>query len=99
VVARLDRHERLSFLDFRDEAAAALLEPVPEERRYASWHLVERPEAVASAGAAFSPLLERIAPRARPLAGLAAAAYRAVARRRDRLGGLVPDRPGPRRYP
>jgi hypothetical protein len=72
---------------------------VPEERRYASWHLAETDGTVISAGEAFQPLAERLAPRLRPLAPLASVLYGPVARRRDLLGRVVPDGPAPRRLP
>ena len=98
-VDRLDRHERLALLGFRDERATPLLTGVPEEVRYASWHLAQPDGTVVSAGAAFRPLLERLAPRARWLAPLLGAAYPLVARRRGLLGRLVPDGPAPARFP
>jgi predicted DCC family thiol-disulfide oxidoreductase YuxK len=85
LVARLDRGEQLAFLPLDDPAAAALLEPVPAEERLASWRLVRRDGSVRGRGWVRGRLPD--------------AAYGLVARNRGRLGRLVPDGPGPHRYP
>jgi hypothetical protein len=77
VAARLDRG-RYAYLPFDDPDAEPMLVSLPEEKRFASAHLV-RPD-----GTFWSP---------------SSVPYRLVARNRHRLGRLVPDGPGPRRYP
>jgi len=76
--------------------AARLLHELPEERRQASWHLVEADGTVRSAGAGFVPLF-RLLPGAGPAAavverypGPAERAYRLVANRRSLLGRALP---------
>lgn len=87
-----------------DAAAESLLEPLPEEERVASWHLVRPEGRIASRGAAGIELLEALGyPRssraaAHP-AGPIERLYCLVARHRDKLGRFVPDGPAPRRYP
>jgi predicted DCC family thiol-disulfide oxidoreductase YuxK len=83
-VARLDRNGKLAFLPFGDEEALPFLAQIPENERFASWHLI-RPD-----GRRFSRGI---------VGGPADAAYDLIARNRDKLGKLVPDRPGPRRWP
>jgi predicted DCC family thiol-disulfide oxidoreductase YuxK len=85
VVARLDRRRRLAFLPLDDPAADPLLESVPAHERLASWRLVRRDGSVAGYGLVRGRLADR--------------AYGLVARNRGRLGRLVPDGDGPRRYP
>ena len=107
LVARLDRRRKLALLGLEDAAADALLEAVSEEERSSSLRLVLPDGRMLPAGAAALGVLEWL-PATRPLARLAAvlraepaveALYAAVARNRDRLGRLVPDGSGPRRYP
>jgi predicted DCC family thiol-disulfide oxidoreductase YuxK len=87
-VLRWDRDRRLRPVALQDPEADALLGGMDEERKAASWHLVEKDGTVHSAGAAFPPLL-RLLPGGRPLAWLTAAlpgpterAYRYAARTR-----------------
>jgi predicted DCC family thiol-disulfide oxidoreductase YuxK len=91
-----DRRGRLKPVPLQSPEADELLSGMGEEQRMGSWHLVEPDRAVASAGAAFPPLLRRL-PGGRPLAALAAAAprltergYRLVSGNRDRLGPRIP---------
>jgi predicted DCC family thiol-disulfide oxidoreductase YuxK len=106
VVAGLDRAEELAFLPMRDADAVHLLEPLPEEERFATWHLVLPDRALVGYGAGGVELL-RTMRLTRPLArllerspsGLLDAGYAFVAHHRIPLGRVVPDRPGPRRYP
>jgi predicted DCC family thiol-disulfide oxidoreductase YuxK len=76
--------------------ADCLLASLPEERRMASWHIVEPSGEVSSAGAGFAPLLRKL-PGGWPLAfvadllpGEAELAYRLVADNRTPLGRLIP---------
>ena len=107
VVATLDRRRSLALLGLGDAAADPMLEDVSEEERNSSLRLVLPDGRMISAGAAALGVLERL-PATRPLARAAAAlhvrasgrsALLLVARNRDRLGRLVPDGSGPRRYP
>jgi len=90
-----DREHRLRPLALQTPEADELLRDVPLERRRASWHLVTRDGAVHSGGAGAAPLLRRL-PGGTPMAlvaetlpGPTDAAYRLVARNRDRLGRLL----------
>jgi predicted DCC family thiol-disulfide oxidoreductase YuxK len=92
-----DRGRSLRPVAIQDEEGARLLEGMPEERRLASWHLVDGGGEVHSAGDAF-PGLFRLLPGAGPLASLTAGApdatgraYRWVAGNRSRWGKLVTD--------
>ena len=97
----------MAFLPLQDEEAPPLLEHVPEEERFASWHLVERDGSLASRGTGGIAVFGHL--RATRSLGHALRAlraeraldrlYDAVARNRRTLGRLVPDRPGPRRFP
>jgi predicted DCC family thiol-disulfide oxidoreductase YuxK len=107
VVAALDRRRSLALLGLADASADRLLEHVSEGERGSSLRLVLVDGRMISAGAAALDVLERL-PTTRPLARTAAllhaqpaaeALYAFVARNRDRLGRLVPDGSGPRRYP
>ena len=87
-VLRWDRGRRLRPVALQDPEADELLGGMDEERKMASWHLVEEDGTVHSAGAAFPPLL-RLLPGGRPLAWLTADlpgptehAYRYAARTR-----------------
>ena len=86
-----DRRGRLRPVALQDPEADLLLTGMPQEKRMASWHLVDGGE-VRSGGAAFGPLLRGL-PGGRPLARLAEAApgatdraYRLIAGNRDKLG-------------
>ena len=91
-------------LPLRDPDAAALLAPVPEEERDASWLLAQPDGSLHGFGAGIPRLLGTIR-LTRPLgrllsavpAGALDAGYRLVARNRGRLGSRVPDGPAPRR--
>jgi len=85
LVMRADRRERLAILPLSDPDAAPLLERVPEPERFASWRLVRRDGSLVGYGWVRGRLPDGV--------------YSVVARNRRRLGRLVPDGPGPRRYP
>lgn len=87
-----DRRERLRPLALQDPEAERLLAGMDEQERMGSWHLAVPGGEVASAGAAFEPLLREL-PGGRPLAALAARApglteraYRLVSGNRTPLG-------------
>jgi hypothetical protein len=90
-----------------DEAAAALLEQLPEEERFETWWLVERDGTLHSYGDGGLALLGHMHV-TRPLARLLRRPRieRAldqldlvIAGRRSTLGKLLPRGEGPRRYP
>jgi predicted DCC family thiol-disulfide oxidoreductase YuxK len=88
----------------RDPAAAPLLERLPEDERFATWHLVRPDGSLAGHGAGLVELAQAMRltrPVARVLARLPhrtlEAVYAVIARHRSRLGRLVPDGPAPRR--
>jgi predicted DCC family thiol-disulfide oxidoreductase YuxK len=90
----------------RAEEAAPLLEAVDEDARFTSWHLAMPDGAVVGRGAGGIELLRSMS-LTRPLGEALARvprrplelAYDVVARNRSALGRVVPDRPGPRRFP
>ena len=95
-VARLDRARRLAFLPLDDPAAEQLLAGVPNDARLESMRLAEPDGRLLAGGEALAAVIARLgAPRLR----LLGRGYRAVARRRATLGRVVPDGPGPRRFP
>ena len=89
-----------------DEAARPLLAPLPEDERFASWHLVPEDGSLIGHGRGGVALL-RSMHLSRPAGHLLAAVpegvldmlYGVVARHRSPLGRLVPDGRAPRRYP
>ncbi len=90
-----DRGERIRLVRLHSAEANRLLASMTPERRAASWHLVDGDGRVVSGGRAVAPLLRRL-PGGAPLAAVASAmpgptdaAYRLVARNRDRLGTLL----------
>jgi predicted DCC family thiol-disulfide oxidoreductase YuxK len=92
-----DRRRALRPVALQSEQASRLLAGMSEEKRLASWHLVDGDRAVRSAGAAF-PGLFRLLPGGAPLAALTSRApratdraYRWVAGNRSRWGRLVTD--------
>jgi len=103
IVVGLDRGRELGVLPLEDVVAAPFLEHLPEDERLASWRLAREDGTVVGFGAGLPALLREVR-LTRPvgmLVGLVPdrsldAAYRAVARRRGRLGRLVPDGPAPR---
>jgi predicted DCC family thiol-disulfide oxidoreductase YuxK len=105
-VAALDRRHELAFLGFGDPRAADLLTVLPEEERHATWRLAHPDGRIVGYGQGLVDLARALRP-TRPLAPLLEriparaldAAYRLIARNRPRLGRLVPNRPGPTRYP
>jgi len=91
-ILRWDRGGKLRPVALQSREAEELLTGMDRERMMASWHLVTSDGRIYSAGDAAKPLLELL-PRGRPLALLAGvfppatnAAYRLIARNRDRLG-------------
>jgi hypothetical protein len=106
VAARLDRDHELAYLPQEDREADPLLAGVPEDERGATWHLAVPDGSVHGRGAGLPVLLGAMRltrPAGRLLARVPARhldrGYALIADRRPRLGRLVPDRPGPRRYP
>jgi predicted DCC family thiol-disulfide oxidoreductase YuxK len=105
LAVRVDRRGRLAFLSLEDEEAAALLATVPESERSTTWWLVERDGSLRSRGRAAAALAGHMTGLGDPgpLRGRLGAVldhlYEAVARRRSLLGRLVPNGPGPGRYP
>jgi predicted DCC family thiol-disulfide oxidoreductase YuxK len=90
-----DRRASLRPVPLGSEEADRLLAEMPEERRMASWHLVDQSSRINSAGAAFPPLF-RLLPWGDPLAAIADRfpravdrGYRWVAGNRSRFGPLV----------
>ena len=90
----------------RDVEAGPLLDRLPEDERFSTWHLALRDGSLVGRGAGGVELMRAMAltrPVGRALAllptGVLDAAYEVVARSRGTLGRAVPDRPGPRRYP
>ena len=90
-----DREHRLRFLPIQAPGGQALLSAVPAAARLDSVHVVTPDGRLWSAGAAIAPVFSLL-PGGRPLAAIARAVpgatervYRAVARRRSRLGRLL----------
>ena len=103
---RLDRRQELAVLSLQDEEAARLLDGLSSEERLASWRLVRPDGSLAGHGAGLSELLgsmwlTRAVGRAVSLVPDQAldTLYAQAARRRGRLGRLVPRGPAPRRFP
>jgi hypothetical protein len=89
-----------------DREASAFLDVLPEAERYAMWHLAFPDGATVGRGTGGVGLLGAMSvtrPASRVLAhvpgGILDRAYEVVASHRGRLGRLVPDGPGPRRFP
>jgi len=89
-----------------DEEAATLLEPLPEDEGFASWHLARGDGSLVGYGTGGVELLRsmRLTRRAGRLFAVVPdrvldAAYGLVARYRGPLGRLVPDGPAPKRFP
>jgi predicted DCC family thiol-disulfide oxidoreductase YuxK len=106
MLVRLDRRHELAFLPLQAPEAEALLAPLPDSERLASWRLARPGGELAGRGAGAAELARTLRvtrPLARPLARVPPrvldAVYGAVERRRGRLGRIVPDGPAPRRYP
>lgn len=90
----------------REREAEPLLTALPEEQRFATWHLIRPNGEIVSGGTGEIVLMEELPLRqvARLLVALRLepvvhGTYGLVSRNRGRLGKLVPNRPGPRRYP
>ena len=89
-----------------DPRATALLEALPEEERFASWHLAIPGRTPVGQGRGAIEVLHAMTPTravSRALAlvpGLVLdSIYVVLARNRAHLGRLVPDQPGPVRFP
>jgi predicted DCC family thiol-disulfide oxidoreductase YuxK len=89
-----------------DAAAAPLLAPLPPEERFATWHLALDEGSLVGRGSGFVALLRsmRLTRGGARLIGAVPdrvldALYEVLARNRGRLGRLVPNGPGPRRFP
>ena len=103
---RLDRRQELGFLPLQDPEAGRFLDGLPAQERLASWRLVRRDGSLAGHGGGLGELLESMAV-TRALGRAVSvvpdrildALYEQTARRRGRLGRLVPRGPAPRRYP
>jgi predicted DCC family thiol-disulfide oxidoreductase YuxK len=103
-VATLDRHRRIALLPLEDHEAEALLASLPEQERFASWHIAQPGGRISSRGGAGVDLLDALgyklpARAASRLDGSIEWLYRLVSENRDKLGHLVPDGPAPRRFP
>ncbi|HEX8741770.1 MAG TPA: DCC1-like thiol-disulfide oxidoreductase family protein [Thermoleophilaceae bacterium] len=92
---RWDRARRLRPLPIQSAEGQRLLEPVPEEDRLASWHLVTADGEVRSAERGFPGLFSRL-PAGAPIAlvtgaapGVFGAGYRALVANRTRLGRRI----------
>jgi predicted DCC family thiol-disulfide oxidoreductase YuxK len=92
-----DRRGRIRPVSLQSKEAEQLLDGMPEERRFGSWHLVEPDGELRSAGAGIAPLLRRL-PGGGPLAAIAARTpgamergYRFIASHRSLWGKLVTD--------
>jgi len=90
----------------RDQEAARLFASLPDDERFATWHLARRDGSLAGYGRGGVELLGamRLTRSAGRLLGhvpdrVLETLYRVVARNRNLLGRLVPDGPAPRRYP
>jgi hypothetical protein len=103
MIERLDRKRRLAFLPLGDPRADVLLGSVPPEERRARFWLAEQDGDLAGGGRAAVRLLSLLG--AAPLAelpgigALVGRGYDLVSSVRGALGRVVPDRPGPRRFP
>ena len=90
----------------RDPAAEPRLAGLPREEQFASWYLAQPDGTVVGYGTGGVQLLEamRLTRRTghalgRLPAGILDGTYGVIASWRSALGRLVPDRPGPRRFP
>jgi predicted DCC family thiol-disulfide oxidoreductase YuxK len=94
-VLRWDRAERLRPVALQDPEAESLLAEMPEARRRASWHLVDRAGCVRSAGAAALALLDLLPAGRGPgmlfarFPGVAERSYQLVARHRSHLSRWI----------
>lgn len=94
-VSRWDRRGNLRVVPIQSAEGDALLGTMDDERKLASWHLVDEEGTLRSAGAA-APSLFRLLPGGRPIAVAASRfprttdrLYRLVARNRGRLGRML----------
>ena len=106
VVFRLDSDRRLAFLPLGDPRALPLLTTLEEHERFATWRLALHDGSLVGYGAGLTQLLGtmRRTSLAAPVVSripdsLLDSVYGMVARHRETLGKLVPNRPGPSRYP
>ena len=102
-IVRLDPTGMLTVLPFDDPQGHVLLEPIPAEERFETWHLVQPEGRRASGGAGLAELV-RLLPATRPVAPILrllplAWLYDVTSRHRRVLGRLVPNGPAPRRVP
>jgi len=89
-----------------DDAAEALLAPLPRQERFTTWHLALPDGSLTGRGVGLIALLRSIR-LTRAAAHLLDAvpdrvldgSYDVIARNRDRLGPLVPNGPAPRQFP
>jgi predicted DCC family thiol-disulfide oxidoreductase YuxK len=89
-----------------DAAATPLLAPLRPDERYATWHLALADGSLVGAGTGLVELARSLH-LTRSVAGVLAALpdslleslYSVVARHRGLLGRVVPNGPGPRRFP
>jgi len=107
VVAKLDRGERLGLLSMSHPEAEALLEQLPIEVRYRTWHLVYPDGRILSPPAAtlaLLDLLDGLAPvawavRSLRLQGFVGRLEKLVSAYRGELGKIVPHRGAIKRFP
>jgi hypothetical protein len=106
-VAKLDTHQEFAFLPLADPQVEEILPHLTPEERNESWHLLTTDGEDLTGGSGLRALLEalhwtRIL--GSVLSGLGAIPFltfldRILKRARGRLGRLVPNVQGPRRYP
>jgi predicted DCC family thiol-disulfide oxidoreductase YuxK len=100
----IDRGRRVALLPLEDGEARQFVRRLPEEKRFASWHLVEPDGRITSGGAAAARLLDSLG-HARAMRGASRLAapverlYDLVATHRSTLGRFLPDGKAPRRFP
>lgn len=107
LVDRLDRDGNVALLPYDDPAAAGFVVFLERGRIEESWQLIEPDGRRLTHGDALMRLLELIRPtrrlgralRAARLTRLATAVDRLISRSRPYAARVVPDRPGPRRWP
>ena len=103
----MDKDGSLAILPFADPEAARFVVFLTEEQLKYSWQLIECDGTRLTKGPAAVRLMELLRPtrllgrlcRPRPLTRLVGLIDHAICLARPRLSCLVPDRPGPRRWP
>ena len=106
-IERLDKSESLALLPFDDADAVQLMDPIPEVKREASWHLVHPDGTYLSAGPATVELMLYLPAfrwlghllKTLHLTWLVGLLYRGVSRSRAQLSRFFSGAPGPRRFP